>query len=188
QETAVLTVLLNGQAAQSEIDVLTKKADSLRDAITKAAKDGNTALAQSLRKELSENVKTTQALQRGVVDVGKVLNNLSTAKPKELRATLLQLNKQLQFSDLKRGSAEWNQLQANIQRVKLEMKTISAESQIAESRLTRLSNGFNKYFSMAATGVAAITGLSMTFRKLAGDGAKMDDTYADVMKTTGLTH
>ncbi|WP_158648468.1 hypothetical protein, partial [Candidatus Symbiothrix dinenymphae] len=41
---------------------------------------------------------------------------------------------------------------------------------------------------MAATGVAAITGLSMTFRKLAEDVAKMDDTYADVMKTTGLTH
>lgn len=56
-----------------------------------------------------------------------------------------------------------------------------------ESVFGRLANGFNKYFAMTTAFLASITGISLAFRKLAEDVAKMDDTYSDVMKTTGMT-
>jgi TP901 family phage tail tape measure protein len=53
--------------------------------------------------------------------------------------------------------------------------------------LSNMTDKFNKYFGMVATGVASITGIMMGFRRLSEDVAKMDDIYADVEKTTNLT-
>ena len=53
--------------------------------------------------------------------------------------------------------------------------------------MSRAAAGFNKFFGMATAGLAAITGLSFTLRKLSQDAAAMEDVYADVMKTTGMT-
>ncbi len=47
---------------------------------------------------------------------------------------------------------------------------------------------FNKYWGGLTMLSGALTGLSATFRKCAEDAAKLDDVYADVMKTTGLMH
>ena len=51
----------------------------------------------------------------------------------------------------------------------------------------KAANWLNKYATMIASAVAAVTGVSMAFRKLAEDVAHMDDVYSDVMKTTGMT-
>ena len=40
---------------------------------------------------------------------------------------------------------------------------------------------------MITTGLATITGISFTLRKLSQDAAEFEDVYADVMKTTGMT-
>jgi hypothetical protein len=150
-EIAVLTVLLNGQAAEDEIQKLSKKAETLaRNIADFRGKGQNTS---NLERELKATNKEITALQRGVVDVSKVLNNLSTSKPKELRATLSALNKQLQFSDIKRGSDEWMALQKNIVRVKEELKKVAEEASIAEKKLTvgdkikeMLSGGLSTFF------------------------------------------
>ena len=56
-----------------------------------------------------------------------------------------------------------------------------------EGFFSRMAGNFNKYFTMAGTAIATVTGLSMTFRRLAEDVAKMDDIYASVMKTTNMS-
>jgi TP901 family phage tail tape measure protein len=185
QETAVLSVLLNGEQAKAEISDLEKKAEELKEKIKQVGKDSE--LGKKFTKELSETNKTIKDLNKHVVEVDKVLKNLSTAKPKELRQTLSALNKQLQFTDIKRGSEEWKQLQENIRKVKQEIKNVSAESQIAESRMSRLSNGFNKYFGMVTAGVAAISGVAFGIKNLISGNAQLSDSFSDVMKTTGLT-
>jgi tubulin-specific chaperone A len=185
QETAVLSVLLNGEQAKNEIAELEKKAEELKEQIKALGKDDKNR--KELVRQLQEVKGTVKLLETGVVDVDRVLNNLSTSKPKELNAVLRALKQQLQFSNIERGSAEWNRLQEAIRKVKQELQNVSEESKLAESRMSRMSNGFNKYFGMVTAGIAAITGLSLTFRKLAEDVAKLDDVYADVMKTTGMT-
>ncbi|MDR1437199.1 MAG: hypothetical protein LBI65_03670 [Candidatus Symbiothrix sp.] len=144
QEKAVLSVILNGEQAKAEIEVLEKKAEELKEAIKKAGK--GTDLEKGLKKQLSDTNKDMKALQKHVVDVTKVLNNLSTSKPKELRATLSALNQQLQFGDIERGSERWNELQEKIRKVKEELKKIADESKIAGKELgASAESGLSKW-------------------------------------------
>ncbi|GHU79670.1 phage tail tape measure protein [Bacteroidia bacterium] len=185
QQEAVLSVLLNGEQAKKELSDLEKKAKELAHQIDEANKAGNQATAKQLQKDLDACNKSIRNVRRDTLGVTKVLNNLSTAKPKELNQTLSILTRRL--NDVKRGSEAWNILQRDIQRVRQELKNISAESAVAGSGMNRLSNGFNKYFGMVTTFLAGITGLSFTFRKLSEQIAHLDDVYSDVMKTTGMT-
>ena len=187
QQTATLTVLLNGVAAKAELGELQKQSKDLAKQIDEARKAGNKAFADQLQRDLKVVNQSMKTLRRETVDTTKVLNNLSKATPRELSRTLSALQAQLNSGKIRRGSKEWDYLQNSIMRVRAEMRSISAESVVAESSLTRLSNGFNKYFGMVTTFLASITGMSFAFRKLSEDVAKLDDVYSDVMKTTGMT-
>ncbi len=187
QQTSVLTVLLNGEQAKTELSDLQKKARELAKDIDDARKAGNHTFANQLTRDLKETNKAITALKRETVDVTKVLNNLSSAKPKELSQTLSILQKRLNNPAIKRNSIEWNELQNSIQRVREEMRKISAESSVAESRLSRLSNGFNKYFGMITAGIASLTGISFAMRQMINDAREWDKIYrsvADAGETT----
>jgi len=186
-EEAVLSVFLNGEQAKKEISELEEKIKGWRKQLDEAKKAGDKTLVESLTKNIKGADNAIKDMEKHVVSVSNTLNNLSTSKPKELRATLQSLNQQLQFGGIKRGSKEWDELQEKIRRVKQELKNISAESVVAESRLSRLSNGFNKYFGIVVSGIASITGLSMTFRRLSLDAAKMDDVMTLTRKATEMT-
>ena len=66
-------------------------------------------------------------------------------------------------------------------------KGVDAYGKKHESVFSRAANWFNKYAAMGVGFIGMLTGVSLTFRKLAEDVAKMDDVYSDVMKTTGMT-
>ncbi len=184
--TVVLTTLLNGEQAKRELDDLKVKAKTLALSIDDARKAGNHTFAKELTRDLAKTRNEMRALQRQTIDVNKVLNNLSTAKPKELKSVLSSLNQQLNSGNIKRGSREWDHLQTSIRKVRSEINKIAVESHVAESRMSRMANGFNKYFAGTMAIIGTITGVSFTLRKLSEDMAKMDDKYADVSKTTGL--
>ncbi|MDR1344376.1 MAG: phage tail tape measure protein, partial [Tannerellaceae bacterium] len=186
-QTAQLDLLVNGEQAKEELDLLSKKANDLAKKIDEARDAGKHATARQLTKNLKEVNNKTKELKNEIMDVSKVLNNLSTAKPRELDKVLASLRAKLNSGDIKRGSEAWNKYQESIRRVKEEMRKISSESEVAESRLSRLSNGFNKYFAMVTAFVASVTGLSLAARKASEENAKLDDTYSDVMKTTSMT-
>lgn len=185
--TVVLTTLLNGEQSKKEMEALRVKAKTLAMSIDDAAKKMNYALAGQLKKELTETNKEITKLKRQTIDVNHVLKNLSTAKPRELQQAFSALNKQLDNGSVRRGSKEWDVLNDKLKLIRREMQKIKAESSVSESFVSRLANGFNKYFTGALTLVASLTGISMQLRRTAEDVAKMDDKYADVSKTTGLT-
>jgi|GEM_PF-964438 len=187
QQTAVLSVLLNGEQAKSELKDLRKLSEEVAREIDKANAAGNKAFAGQKTKELQEINKNIKALKRETIDVTKVINNLSSAKPRELSQTLSILQKRLNNGAVKRGSTEWNYIQKSMHDVRMEMKKIQAESAVTQSSFNRISSALNKHFLAITSFIGVITGLSMTFRRLAEDVAKMDDIYADVMKTTGMT-
>lgn len=185
--TVVLTTLLNGEQAKKELDEMRVHAQTLSRTIDDLRKKGDHALAKTLEPDLKAARKSMNELRKQTIDVNHVLSNLHTAKPKELKDALTAMNRQLDSGKIKRGSKEWNELNNNIRRTRTEMTKIAAESQVSESRLSRFAGGFNKYFAGAAAAIASVTGVSMALRKISEDVAKMDDVYADVMKTTGLT-
>jgi TP901 family phage tail tape measure protein len=185
--TVVLTTLLNGEQAKKELDEMRVHAQTLSRTIDDLRKKGDFALAKTLEPDLRAARKSMRELQKQTIDVNHVLANLNTAKPKELKDAITAMNKQLDSSKIKRGSKEWNDLNSNIRKVRGELNKISTESKISESKISRLANGFNKYFAGITAAVASVTGLSFALRKSSEEMAQMDDAYADVQKTTGLT-
>jgi TP901 family phage tail tape measure protein len=142
-----------------------------------AAGQGNTQAARDLRAE--------QQRLSPVIDEQRRKAGLHALSLKELRAEYRSLLNQ--YNRAIPGSEHRERLAAQLKVVGARLKEVEAGTQRCQSGFSRMVGAFNKYFAMAAAGIAALTGLSMKFRQLAQDVAKMDDTYSDVMKTTGMT-
>lgn len=185
QAQTITTV--DGQQAEQELKKLEVLAKAYKDRMVEATIAGDRKAFDKSSKELKQVNREMQSVIRSAFDVNKVMNNLSTTGPKDLKKALQQLNKELNSGKVARGSKDWDELQRKIKAVRSEITKINAESQVTQSTWSNMANGFNKYFAVVTTVIASVTGLSFAFRKMTEDMAKMDDVYADVMKTTGMT-
>ena len=114
------------------------------------------------------------------------MNNLDKATPKELRATLTAINRQLNSGHIKRGSAEWKYYQQQAKLVTAELQKIKTEVQETEGWLSRFNNGFAKWGGLLATGAATITGVSMALNTLRNNRDSKESSQAELKALTGL--
>lgn len=134
-------------------------------------------------RELSKLRSTKQQTER-------VLNNLSSAGPRELRATLRALNRELENGAVKRGTAEWEQYQQAIREVNTELEKVQAEQRAATSFSSNFGDFISKTANLAMTiqgAMAALTGLKSTVQGAVQAYADMQEAQADVRKYTGMT-
>lgn len=126
-------------------------------------------------------------LKKAQAEYDQLTNKIGLAglSMKELRNRQRELNAVL--AQIPGNSPLYEKYSKQLKEVNQRMAELRGTARATEGSLSKLANGFNKYFAMAASAMATITGLSMTFRRLAEDVAKMDDVYSDVMKTTGMT-
>ena len=142
-----------------------------------AAAGGDNAKAlERLRKE-EERLKNAMAEKRREA-------GLQALTYKQLRAEYVAVLKELNSAIP--GTAYRKQLEQELKAIRQRMNEVEVSSKRCGSTLSQFVSRFNQFAGVAAAGAAAITGLSMTFRRVAQDVAQMDDVYADVMKTTNL--
>lgn len=175
-----------------------KKASDFANRIDKVNQKLQDLNAQG-KKESPEYKKTEDELKRltnsydryqaKLAQTERVLKNLSGATRGELETLQKELKRSLK--DVAQGTDEYK---AKVQALIAVEKQLSIVKKEQNGTLgknatmwSRAADGFNKYFGIAASVIAGITGLSFTLRKLSEDVAKMDDVYSDVMKTTGMT-
>lgn len=103
----------------------------------------------------------------------------------ELRKSAKTLKRQLDKTVP--DTAEWKQLQADLQITKARMKELSGQANETRFSIAKLADGFNRYGTMAATAVASLTGLTLTMRKCVDDYAEMEEAESQVVKYTGLS-
>ncbi len=139
--------------------------------------------------ELKRLTSSYDRYQAKLAQTERVLKNLSGATRGELETLQKELKRSLK--DVAQGTDEYK---AKVQALIAVEKQLSIVKKEQNGTLgknatmwSRAADGFNKYFGIAASVIAGITGLSFTLRKLSEDVAKMDDVYSDVMKTTGMT-
>lgn len=192
QEAEVI-VTLNGQAAKRAIKEMEQEYERLTKAALEAHKAGNDALGKELDAQAEKLTRDIQITRRETKKFADVMKNINGASLKELRSAAKQL--QSEINKLAPGtqafiekSKQLQQVNTRIRQLTNEFKGLVVEEKQATFSLKGLADGFNKYFGMVTAGIAAITGLSMAFRKAAEDAARLDDVYSDVMKTTGLLH
>ena len=117
-------------------------------------------------------------------DYNRVLKNLNGSSINELTKTARLLNREI--NQLSPGTQTFIEKSKQLDLVRNRISQLNGRAKESHSWLSRAGNSFNKYWGLATTAVATITGMSFALRGAAQEAAKMDDVYADVMKTTGL--
>lgn len=180
----------NSDALKSSQD-LEKKIASLRSELQKLDAEGKREQKQYLNKEKSLRGLETQysKYQNQVKETDRILRNLSGSTYNELLKTRRALRRELQneTKGTEAYTAKLKAYQAVQKQVTAAQHEMNGTLGAQASLFSRATNSFNKYWGIITAAMASITGLSLAFRKLSQDAAKMEDTYADVMKTTGMT-
>lgn len=185
-EKATVEVQVNGEQAKQELKNLEKYANSLKGEIAEAYNAGDTAKVKKLNKELRQTESQMKTLKKDTTALTEVMNNLGSATPKELRATLKAINRELNSGHVKRGSAEWKYYQQQAKLVTRELRNIQRETQETSSWLDRFNNGLSKWGGLAASAVAAVTGVAMTLNTLRNNRNNKEDAQHELKALTGL--
>lgn len=191
-EQANVVVTMNGEAAKKVLAEMTAKMDEYRTAAAKAYEAGDKAVGDAMTKKMKQMEKEIRISKGEMKDFSDVVKNINSKSIGELTSAAQQLKAQLknlapdtqEFID---KSKQLQQVNTRLDSLKRGFKGVKEEVKESSFSLKGLADGFNKYFGMLTAGIAAITGVSMAFRKCAEEVAKLDDVYSDVMKTTGLT-
>lgn len=185
-ETATVEVKVNGEEAKQELKSLEGIASGLKKELAEAYNAGDKSKIKQVTSELRKTEAQIKTLKRDTTALTEVMNNLDKATPKELRATLTAINKQLNSGYIKRGSAEWKMYQQQAKLVTAELHKIKMETMETTSWLERMNNGITKWGGMIATGAAALTGVSFTINKLRSNRDDKEEAQAELKALTGL--
>ena len=185
-QVATVEVRVNGEEAKQELKNLETIASGLKKELADAYEAGDTSKIKQVTSELRKTEAQIKTLKKDTTALTEVMNNLDKATPKELRATLTAINRQLNSGHIKRGSAEWKYYQQQAKLVTAELQKIKTEVQETEGWLTKFNNGFSKWGGLLATGAATITGVSMALNTLRNNRDAKESSQAELKALTGL--
>lgn len=186
-EKATVEVQVNGQQARQELNQLREYATNLSSALEKAYEAGDKKQIKALTKELKYVNSQMKTLQRTSVDIDKVMKNLSTTGPKELRQTLNAINAELSSGRVQRGSEEWNKYVQSARRVKEELKKIKEETDGASVSFTdMLAAQTNKWWSLYDITKNTVDMIYSFGSQKVQAYAQMDEAMSQVTKYTGM--
>lgn len=185
-EKATVELQVNGEQARKEMQLMEQHALSLKARIVEAQNAGDTKKVKQLQKELKETNIALRAMRDNARNIDAAMNNIGLATPKELRRLLKDINAKLNSGHIARGSEEWKKYQAQLKLVNAEIRKVNDEIKESEGWLTRFNNGFAKWGALAASGIAAITCISMTLNKMRKDRDDKEASAANLKALTGL--
>lgn len=186
-EKATVEVQVNGQQARQELNQLREYATNLSAALEKAYEAGDKKQIKALTKELKYVNSQMKTLQRTSVDIDKVMKNLSTTGPKELRQTLKAINSELSSGRVQRGSEEWAKYAQAARQVNDELKKIKEETEGAQRSLSEKVSGWTTrwwgFYTMTSDAVNLINSFANSRVQAF---AQMDEAMSQVTKYTGM--
>lgn len=185
-EKATVELQVNGEQARKEMQLMEQHALSLKARIVEAQNAGDTKKVKQLQKELKETNTALRAMRDNARNIDAAMNNIGLATPKELRRLLKDIDAKLNSGHIARGSEEWKKYQAQLKLVNAEIRKVNDEIKESEGWLTRFNNGFAKWGALAASGIAAITAISMTLNKMRKDRDDKEASAANLKALTGL--
>ena len=185
-EKATVELQVNGEQARKEMQLMEQHALSLKARIVEAQNAGDTKKVKQLQKELKETNTALRTMRDNARNIDAAMNNIGLATPKELRRLLKDIDAKLNSGHIARGSEEWKKYQAQLKLVNAEIRKVNDEIKETEGWLTRFNNRFAKWGALAASGIAAITGISMTLNKMRKDRDDKEASAANLKALTGL--
>lgn len=186
RQRATVEVQVNGEEAKKELQSLESYANNLKGRLAEAYNAHDTKKIKELEKELRKTDAQLKIMRTNMKNIDVAMNNIGLATPKELRNLIKDINAKLNSGHIKRGSAEWKKYQEYLKQVNAELRKVNAEIKETESWLTRFNNGFSKWGALAASGIAAITGVSLALSQLRKNRDDKEASAANLKALTGL--
>ncbi len=185
-EEAEVRATVNGEEAENVIKELTNKAAQLEKQLNKAKGIGDPKEISRIQKELRETNSELKKTNTQAHQIEMTMKNLSTAKPKELRKVIKQINAEMASNRVARGSKAWKHYNSELQRARAELALIRKESQATVPWIDRMNNSITRWGAAAAGTIATFTGVSMVMSSFNRD-RKVKEEAADNLKAiTGL--
>lgn len=183
---ATITLNINGAQAKQMMDDLENKIKSTKKEIADLKAAGaDPKLIEKARNNLKSYQKQLDEIQSAAVGVGKALENLDTATPRQLEKSLKTLNRQLK--DMVPGTEVWN---SHIEKIK-ELKQRLAEIRDEQKEQESIWQRFKGWATDAWPALDLITSWGSSVIEVARNAvdayASMDQEMANVRKFTGMT-
>jgi TP901 family phage tail tape measure protein len=85
------------------------------------------------------------------------------------------------------GTEHWKKLDAELSKVNARYRELSGNAKATGLTMSGMADGFNKYFGMLTMGIASVTGLILSFRKLVDTFNDYEKKMDNLSALTGLT-
>lgn len=178
-------VTLNGKAAENALNGLKIKAKQYRDAILEASRAGDATKVEKLNNALRSMESSMKSIKQQTYDYNAVLKNLNGSTMVQLEKAAKSLRNELK--GLSPATTEFVNKSKQLDSVRARLDELNGKVRQNQNWLGRMGDSFNRYWQLGTAVVASVVGASLAFRGAAQVAAEMDDVYANVMKTTGLT-
>ena len=179
---------VEGKSAEQVLTDLKAKADQYTRAMVEAQKANDKVGFDKAKKSADEYNRAIKSVQKGTTDVNAVMKNLSGATMNDLLRVQRRLTDEMRKTT--RGTAEYVAKSKQLRMVGAEIRKVRGEmtglSGAQSGMFGKMANGFNRYGGMALGLVASLTGLGLTFRKLANDAEEYQQKVANLSALTGL--
>ena len=180
-------ILINDQEAENKLKKMETQLEALKKKRDKAWKSDKMDVWKAASKEIDQLNKKIDKQRTLVHGLNHTLDSMSTAKQKELEATVKAINRQLNSGAVERNSKEWKALNEVLKDTKSELGRIKQEGQHQPSVWGKFFKFLNDSWGGVLIIFQSITGMSQTIRGAVKDYAQMEEEMADVRKYTGLT-
>ena len=184
-----VTLTINSEQAQRKLDDINRRLEQARIKRQDAFDRGDGKALQAYAKEIKSLETQATRLSSRAQTVEKVLRSLDSATPKELKATIKEINRELNSGNVERGSEQWQALTRSLQAANEELQKIKNEQKAASD-----GNFINQWGVKWQTAAVALDNITSKFSALKQAMAEYVNEYADmaehmsgVKKYTGLT-
>jgi len=150
-----------------------------------AAAAGDPQKEKRLQQQLKATNTEIRNLKKEAFDVDRVLKNINGASFNELSQAVRKATNDLK--KMQQTDPGYTNQQQKVVALKSKLAELNATNSASVPFWSKLANGANKYFNMITLGIASITGVLFSFGQFVKGMVGLDDSLADVMKTTGLT-
>lgn len=190
-----VTLAINSEQAQRKLDEINKRLEEARKKKLEAFDRGDGKALQAYAKEIKSLEAQSARLQSRASTVSQVLNNLDKATPRELKATIKEINRELNSGSVERGSEQWKVLTRGLQEANAELKKIKDEQKAAEKDLgggglsKKISKWGNDWSGLTVILDSALGKLSAArefMKQFVDEYAEMAEHESGVAKYTGL--
>ncbi|MFZ4705462.1 MAG: phage tail tape measure protein [Bacteroidales bacterium] len=183
-DEARIPVYINDEQAKSALKNLTSETEKWRKKMYEAMAGGDMKGMKDAQREIGKINKEMANLRKASFDVDKVLKNLSSAAPRDIKKAIMELNREQE--KLNRNTKDYADNAKKLKILRTELATINGQVTKQSSFFGKAADGFNKYFGVIGAGIASLTGLALGFKQVVQSFNDFEERVSNLSAITGL--